>query len=324
MHTTANRHVDSLSIIGGVLIVALSLCLSCNSPASSHKELNESTARDMIRENLSKRPLKLPLARFGQMMNRSQLDYTSFTPSSEAEVIFKRLLNGKFAEQTIDKVQYPMVSGTFVWVEKTNSPEWDPVTNTYELDLYMVQNSNKLIGLKKEFRESKIMHVSDSGRLDGTIQPEGGIELDLYSGNMKLGWNLKGNYSEKADKAYLNLIPGPISGPSREYVGKATGKTIQVNWYTYSWSADFRNRMVNDNNNFYVVGGKIEAGNVSDLRLVTDTEATARVHWVPTPNDIGKLFDLTPQGGTFSASFAKKPDGTWFLDRIGGISTSAQ
>jgi hypothetical protein len=78
----------------------------------------------------------------------------------------------------------------------------------------------------------------------------------------------------------------------------------------------FQSQVVGNNDASYVVGGRYEFGDVSGLRLFTETTAGANVTWTVVLNDLGKLFSLTnPPSGNAAVIFDKKPDGTWFLEK---------
>ena len=66
-----------------------------------------------------------------------------------------------------------------------------------------------------------------------------------------------------------------------------------------------------------MVGGDVEVGDVSDLRLMTETEAAAKFRWTASLNELGKLFfpNQLP-AGMGGVAFGKKPDGTWFVDHF--------
>jgi hypothetical protein len=94
------------------------------------------------------------------------------------------------------------------------------------------------------------------------------------------------------------------------------GAQADVKWYTYSWNPAFQKQIQGTGISSTVVGGEVEIGEVSNLRLVDVTEATATFAWKLSLNNTGKTFlgDVHPSGNA-EAEFGKKPDGTWFVDR---------
>ena len=118
-------------------------------------------------------------------------------------------------------------------------------------------------------------------------------------------------YVEEGSVAVLEF------GAGKRFTGKATGKKVDVIWYGCSWSPDFQKQLTRAGDMTYVIGGDVEVGNVTNLRLVTDTEATAKFSWGTSLNDVGKLFfPNQPPSGESNVASAKKPDGTWFVDHF--------
>jgi hypothetical protein len=174
----------------------------------------------------------------------------------------------------------------------------------------MVPNSNNLVGEATELHQ----HLTGPYRhkVTGTVETDGTVAIsDPVVG-------LRGTYREQGGKGYL-AIRFPID-PENEpdmFVGPATGRKVDVKWHTYSWSSEMLSQIVSEGNSNYVVAGKIEIGEVSDLRLLTETQASANVTWTGVLNRMGMgLHRGSPPSGRWRVLFGKKPDGTWFVDRL--------
>ncbi|MGO8787282.1 MAG: hypothetical protein ACLQVL_07860 [Terriglobia bacterium] len=103
-----------------------------------------------------------------------------------------------------------------------------------------------------------------------------------------------------------------------DFVGKPTGQRVEVKYFDYAFSPEIQKLIVGTGQQASIPVGSYEIGEVSGLRLLTDTEATAAFAWSVPLDDVGHAFfdDDAKPAGTGEAGFGKKPDGTWFLDHV--------
>lgn len=104
-----------------------------------------------------------------------------------------------------------------------------------------------------------------------------------------------------------------------DYVGgQATGEKNTVTLYDYAFSPEFM-KLVIGSNPMSVVIGSYETGEVTHLALSIETRAEATFAWQSTPNEIARVLlgeDAVSGKGAGTAEFAKKPDGSWFVDSV--------
>jgi hypothetical protein len=100
-----------------------------------------------------------------------------------------------------------------------------------------------------------------------------------------------------------------------------------MKWYTYSLTPEGYKQIEQTRNSMELRAGKFKIGEVTNLRLVTDTVAVANFAWEASLNDLGKtLFQYAQDElrsrnlptndvpkGVGEAQFAKKPDGSWII-----------
>lgn len=302
-HMRASRILTMMAL----LLVLVSVGCGPSAPTVKvTKELNESSARELIKDRLSKETYKIPVDNITRLFARTLTDYKTVNAAAGPVADLKRLLDKGLVLQAADSVSYPKISGPFVF---RGEGDW-----TQGWHLETVPNSNSVTG---EFFPAgpPALYGSERSGARGTVQPDGKIELHVEAKG--LTWIC--TYAEKGSDAYLVVQSAPADNMvGNRYKGSATGKRVDVKWYIYSWSPDFQKQFVHTQSGTSVIGGGWEVGEVSGLRLVTDTEATAKFAWKASLNDIGKLFfpSQTPHG-EFQPTFGKKPDGTWFVDRLG-------
>jgi hypothetical protein len=274
-------------------IVALSLpSVGCGSSVSSVKELNESNAVGLLKNRLEKEHFKIQVEGIANLFKESLKNYGVVDAQNKQETVLKRLLDKGLVIQTTRSVNYPKISGTFA---NDNTP-----TGRREYRLEMLPGSNLLTG--RYLQQNSTYDL----KANGSVQPDGKMEVDIGFGVQTMV------YHEQGSSAYLE-VPGGTWG---NFNGSATGKTVTVNLYSYSWAPDFQKQLVQDANTVCVLVGKFDVGVVSNLRLVTETEATATFKWKAALNSIGKIvFPMQPPEGLGEATFGKKPDGTWFVDQ---------
>jgi hypothetical protein len=308
-----SEHKCSAVLVPVFLCFTVFTCLSCR--GSAVRELNESNARDIVQKTLENRPFRIYLDRLRPFVARTRSDLSTAASSNPKQEIFKRMLERGLVQKTVENVNYPYVASFLSSVTKYNSGTQD----TQEITLQMAPNSNSVSGLYKTTRVDSMQHVTLSSKLLGAIEPDGKISLAPQGGALLTG--IVGSYREEGDKAFLRTLPNG-RGEFDEFVGAARNQKIGLNWYTFSWSPEFKSQMIDEGRNSYFVGGLYQAGEVSKLRLLIDTEAEASVLYSVTLNENGKLFYQTAAPtGTARVTFAKKPDGTWIVDSLSGFAS---
>jgi len=286
-----------------LLTVVILLTAACSSSVHSVKQLDESSARDLIKDRLTKDPYKIHADNISKLLGRTLKDYKSSPAGNEQEAIVKRLLDKAFVIQTTETVSYPKSSGTFI-----SQNQYVGYWTIYDLE--MRPNSNVLTG--DSYRTGSLEGLAKPASpwwVEGSVEPDGSLRLNTS------GSHEEAAYVEEGPAAYIDFRGGSSYG---RYKGSATRKRVDVKVYTYSWSPDvLQKRLTRTGDAIYVIGGDFEVGNVSRLRLVTDTVASAEFAWKASLNDVGQIFfPIRPPDGTGEALFGKKPDGTWFVDQL--------
>lgn len=295
---TTQRLISTALVTAVILLTA-----ACSSSTDSVRQLDETSARDLIKDRFTKEPYKIPADSISKLLGRTLKDYKSSSAGNEQEAIVKRLLDKGFIIQTAETVSYPKIAGTFI-SQKQYTGSW----TVYDLE--MRPNSNVLIG--HSYRSSSpegLPKPTSPWWVEGSVEPDGTLKLNTS------GTREEAAYVEEGPAAYIDFRGGSLYG---RYKGTATRKRVDVKGYTYSWSPDFLQKgLTRTGKSIYVIGGDFEIGNVSSLRLVTDTVATAEFAWKASLNEVGQIFfPVHSPSGTGAVSFAKKPDGTWFLDEL--------
>jgi hypothetical protein len=286
------------------LVTAVALLLAaCGSSVSSVKQLDESSASGLIGDRLKKEPYEIQADNISKLLGRTLRDYKSSNAGNPQEATIKRLLDKGFVVQTVETLSYPKISGKFE-SQKNYYGNWTV------FDLEMQPNSNLLTGDSYRTPALGSPKPGSVWRVEGSVEPDGRLMLNTAGIAQE-----EATYVEEGPAAYLDFKGGSYYG---RFKGNASREKVSVNLYTYSWSPDFiQKQLTHKRGSIYVTGGDCEVGNVSDLRLVTDTVATARFSWKATLNDVGTMFfPDQPPSGTGEVSFGKKPDGTWFVDKL--------
>jgi hypothetical protein len=297
-------------------VVVAMLTGGCGS--TSTKNLTEDSARNLIQGYIhdQKQTYVVQLTAVLPAMRRTAQDYTSFSASGGAglDAVLKRLLDRKLIVQHSDVISYRKISGTFSHRDNLNGGGYQ----TFEYTIRPVPGSNELIG--SWIYTDAYRGTRQTGGLKGTIGADD--KVTLVAGDFTQPYV----YAEEGGVAHLrrsSCFAGEIC--ATDLVGKSTGQKVEVKWYEYSFSSEFQ-KLVSmtpasafSPQQVYASGGSFEIGEVSGLRLVTETEATAAFAWHVALNDIGYalLGDDARPAGTGSAAFAKKPDATWFVDHVG-------
>lgn len=288
-----------------VLLSCAIVCSLCSCGSASTKTLNDSTAKDMIQDKMDSQPVTLPLSIFSRYMVLSRTDYAKATvPISSIASAFKALVEAGLVEKHAETIEYPVVSGVF----STTS-----ANGTDEFDLHVAPNSNDIIGTYTSIgRWGK----NPTSEVTGQIAADGAIQLMIHPAAGLIIWptSQNGHYVESGSNAYLKV---DANGPT-EYAGKAARQKFHLVWYTYSWSQSLQKKIVGNARDPRIAIAKFEVHNISDLKLETDTQASSRFTWSLDPNDLGKIMPAAVPSGTRTgtALFAKRPDGTWFLDTL--------
>jgi hypothetical protein len=305
-----------------ISLALLLLFLACNSSRST-KELTESSARELLGKRLGGDKYMVDVSQLGQLIVRTRVDYSSVGGGAQEQVVAKELLKDGSIIRSTEAVDYPSIAGDFAArIDKSfQPPNQDRWVTRWETKGWTVQNSpNEPMTLSgtvhslTEEGEGKgplSVRSSDQGAASGTVTPDGKVELI----DTRFGWNVhRGTYSEDGPNAYLDFVGDDTY---QKLTGKASGRKFQVLWYTYSFGPAFKSQIVTADNGTFVPGGDFTIGDVRDLRLVTETVAAARFAWEASLNSTGKTFlqNVAPKG-TGMVSFAKKPDGGWFVDEI--------
>jgi hypothetical protein len=289
------------------LLTPLPYTSGCNADSSA-KRLDESSAKELVLKHTSNLTFKIPLNPYLPLLGRTLTDRSAPTGTTIQDSIFQHLIQQGYVLQNADIIQYPAVSGVFSG-RKDCGQGMDCFTKR-EFKLQMVPNSNNLVGEATELHQHWTNPASHN--VTGTIEPDGTVAIS----DPMVG--LKGTYKEQGASAYLE-IHFPINGDNEPstFVGPATGRKVEIKWYTYSWSPEFQQKIVRGNNVNAVIGGGFEIGAVSDLRLIAETEASAYVTYTGVLDKIGKTFyPASPPNGRWQVLFGKKPDGTWFVDQL--------
>jgi len=271
---------------------------------TSKKELTESSALALLRERTDKRKYMIPLSGLMRLMTRTREDYSSGNGTADATVL-KELLARGLVVQHVDTVSYPKISGRFAGTFAYGNGEH--YTEGYDLETG--QDSNTLSG--DQFYIEPGRGINQRDKIAGTVMPDGGIDLHTTTGDYY--WQMKhATYTEEGSLATLKF-----RGQSASLNGKATGQKVAVKWYQYEFSPETMRQIEKTSAGSHLAGGEYEVGEVTDLRLVTETAAVARFSWHVSLNSFGQIISSGKEpSGNGGVSFAKKPDGTWFVDEV--------
>lgn len=277
--------------------------------------LDESRARVLIGQAPQMQSLKIPWDRVAPVMARS-----TNADKGATDHTLNRLIKANLVRQSLSVLSYPRISGT--WANPTeNKPGYLYATMTMQLQ--MDENTNVVTG-------SCVYNWggNDSPRREkvtGTVSPDGSVAFTDVCWSQG-GTQYQYQYSENGTTAYLQSTNN-VNGyyPYWKLTGTASGK-VEVKWYVYTFTPEVKiassgQRVLVEGGRYlggrYVEGGRYLVGDVSNLRLVTETMASANFAWQAQLNLLGNiLLDGARPSGTGTAVFAKKPDGTWVLLRL--------
>lgn len=288
-----------MDIMKTVTVLILAISALCSTNCTSSKELNEKSARGMIKEATANARYPVPVRQFvGQFMQKSLVDNGQTAASAKANKVapeqaimaFGRLLDQNFMVLHVDTLQYPQIQGSYI-------VDVDPKLMTSEYKLEMIPGTNNIRGsMTQKDPLSPLQRYVITGR----VETDGSVSLTLDRGR-----TYHYQYKQEGSKARL-INKGDMFG--QNFTG-TPGSMVDAKWYTYSLSSDVQ-FLDNANAN----GGRYEIGGVSGLQLLTDTQAVAHFAWTAALNKLGRAFygSLNPNGNGF-VEFGKKPDGTWFV-----------
>lgn len=309
----------------GVLVTGGCSSRASSSGASSVKQLNESTAKQMVADYLNSTNPSLgllvgPLVRFATAAHTAS-NYNTLTIGSYG-FLMKRLIGQGFVSQQVETISVPEVSGTFVrgCGEGPCNLGWFK----QELILRLVPGTNELQG---EYIFQSSIGTFRPKQVSGAIEPDGTFKL--YGG----ADSGPGQYYEEGGKGYLKFphytygsVQRNYSGVSVPFVvpyaGPAAGRKVTATLYSYALTPKFKALMKQGPGGPYVDVGKFVVGNVTTLRLDTDTQASADFACTVSLNSTGRL--IYPAGTILKATgqvvFGKKPDQSWAINSVTGVS----
>jgi len=281
------------------LLIPLGACA-----AAAVKELNEASARVLVRDASKQEGYLISLAEIQRVMVRTMKDYTASTAPNGPEFILRRLIEEKLVAQRADIVSYPKISGTFKATQNQG---------VYEFVLETGPDSNVVHGTSSE--QSQNMSRPSLTPVRTTVDVNGLFRIGQDS------WL----YQERDGTA--QLLDQDRFGARRNYTGPASAQKVQMKWYEYAFTLEMQKQIVHEPKGpfrptglfgeikgDFVQGGSFEVGEVTGLQLMLETRAVANVTWKLLPNNLGRIFlgDEKPSGKG-KVQFAKKPDGTWVV-----------
>jgi hypothetical protein len=273
----------------------------------SDKELTEASGRRLLATKTQEDAYRIDIDWIRPLFAKSRTDYKTFNGEGPGAV-FKKLIEHGWVAQSVETHDFPDVSGVFVGTGSGNGRVFD-----MKYDVHPDENAYSFGGTASwkwsPRTEPSITEGTSAGPFVAVLKSDG--SFDAHFTNVYGNW--VGKYTEDGAAAYIDM---PEGGFTQQYhlVGKSTGKRFNVNWYQYEWTPEGRKHLAIGS--FGVTagfGGKFKIGELSELRLDSDTQAVAVFTWEVTLDEFGQVLvgSKTAQGkGT--VQFGKKPDGTWF------------
>jgi hypothetical protein len=268
---------------------------------SATNVLDERRARVLIGQAPQMQSLQIPWERFAPVIARSA--------NADRGTTLSRLIEANLVRQTVSVLTYPKISGTWA------SPSPEGFRSMMTMQLQMDENTDVVTGTC-EFKWGPASGGSGSirGKVTGAVSPDGSIvftDVCWSEGGMQYQYQ----YSENGTTAYLQSTNNANGYyPYWKLTGTASGK-VEVKWYVYTFTPKVQ--ITSSGQRVLVEGGRYIIGDVSNLRLVTETMASAKFAWQAQLNLLGNiLLDGARPSGTRTAVFAKKPNGTWVLLRL--------
>lgn len=308
-----------LSLVTCTFMLAIASSNGC--AQSSVKQLNEESGRSLLKEAVAKRGYMLNISALHHFLGLSLKDYTTFKGVGP-EAVLKKLVERHLVQRESDTVTYPKISGAFMAQMNLGSESasgWQ--RDTWVLTILPQRPRNawglgaNAVRVTGRFYSQLGNEIHPSARqAEGAITSDGRIALNyLVNPYLWSGPAWKGVYEEDGATAFLKF---QVKGWTR-FIGKATGQKITVNWYEYSISPELSKQIIHTPQGPLIAGGKIEVETLSELKLVSQTEAVAQFTWNVPLNDLGAiLLGHKVPAGNGTVSFAEKPDGTWFVDHV--------
>lgn len=285
---------------------------------SSSKELNEKSARALLREHYAKIHYPIPVSLIAPLMIRTPVSYASVTDALKtakvkdnvAGYIVQRLVDAKLVKETVETVSYPNIHGNF------RKDCCDGALDVYDLTL----DSGRITGTRYQ--------TGRASQVDGFVTEAGLVTLstrDQQGGVSPFANSLEPHqfqYQENDATAHLNSKGGMWVA---NYLGSPGGTRVQGKMYTYSFSPELKAQVEKTKMPTFggfgseeqetFNGGGYDIGEVTDLQLgITPTMASASFAWTASLNKIGKIFygDDVPKGKG-RVTFVRKPDETWTM-----------
>jgi hypothetical protein len=296
------------TVVTAIFAILLLFTAGC----MSSKELNEKSARALLKDQYAKVHFPIAVSIVAPLMTRMPISYASIVDTLKtkqvkenvAVYIVKRLLDAKLVTEQVDTVNYPNIHGKFRKDCCYNPDDHD------EYDLTMVPNSNRITGIR--YRQCQSCANMSQSKAEGSVTETGLVTLP----------NGRFQYKEEGTTAYLmdtdrfNIA---------NYKGAVGGPMVSMKWYAYAFSPELKAQIekiqvptfggfgsaTQDTLN----GGSYEIGVVSDLQLgLTPTMASASFAWKASLNKIGTLFyESDIPTGKGRVTFVRKPDETWVI-----------
>jgi hypothetical protein len=285
---------------------------------SNKKELTDSSALDMMRDYEKPYKFLVNVSALRIIRNETPMDYSRSAGGSAEGQIIKQLLDAHLITQNTRTLDYPKLSPELSG-KYTNS-EGDAFTETFKLS--NGDNSTALSGQKLLTNK---FGQSDTFTESGTVAQDGTLELTAMQGPYVWAQE-RGHYREDGDAAYVDLeaMPGKMlvrdGHPAFRLTGRASKAKTHIVWYRYSIPASVTQDMVTAPNGEFLKCGDWKLSGISGLKLDSDTRASAEFTWeAASMCKFGSVFAAAegiPLNGTGEVRFAKKPDGTWFVDNM--------
>jgi hypothetical protein len=297
------------TVVAALLATGVLFTAGC----SSSKELNEKSARALLKDQYAKVHYPIAVSLVAPLMTRMPVSYASVVDTLKtkqvkenvAVYIVKRLLDAKLVTETVDTVKYPNVHGKFRAEPKSYC---NYCFDEYELE--MVPNTSQVKGVRSEQRQSESgqRHADVTGVVDASGIVSLGRDRFQYKEDGATAWLM--------DQDRFNIT---------NYKGTASGSTVEAKWYTYAFSPELKAQIEKTQVPTFggfgsatqdtLNGGSYEIGDVSDLQLgITPTMASASFAWKASLNKIGEIFyESDVPTGKGRVTFVRKPDETWVI-----------
>jgi hypothetical protein len=316
-------------------MVATMAIQACQSNSSNTKELTESSARPLIQTAVAESNDLIPMNSVVRLFAKTRLDYKSFDGDGPGGIL-RKLLDKGLVAQTDETISYPKISGVFS--EEIHNPgqmRYDPECLTkYEYQLEANDKSDSFSGKSITIGCNGSVIVPGANTdyhhgsfapdkpvvqyVNGIISSDGSVVITPIDARGNPIGRVLAKYSEDGPAAYLTIpgMGGPHAGQGLHLTGKATGQKIDLRWYSYSFTPKGKQQVESGSSGTEAHAGKIKVGVVSDLQLVSDTNAAARFAWTAEMTDLGNLLTGNKgDSGVGAVMFTKKPDGSWFVAR---------